>query len=560
MNPLAAKATSLAELKTELKAQQEQHDLQLWLQAEKSLIQGFSPEHLRTSGLLSVKRQRWQPALLRLEQAVSSGVCDLQTLDALGEAAYQAKMPQALLAHAQYYRQPKVATHMVRAFLLLSEFKAAEEYLALAENSLLKAGLTALLGVKENIKTSREAMFLPLSVSAELNFAELNFSEYWQALSVVADAAKNNAVTQLAELRSKAIDYANPRIHYNQALRLLAKGEFRAGWKLYEWRLVPGSQCAQPTRLVDIPMWEGEDLGEVASENKSLLLVLEFGFGDQIFALRYAQELIRVLGFTAGLHIAVGKELWALVKESFPQATRHPLESLWHTRYWQTQSASPPVDYWCYSFSVPARFGCTNPVQTAGYLKAPENLVKACQQQIQKMNPQKLPVKALVWHGDMANAAMRTRAYEVSEFLKQTEVLKTPSVIVCLQKDVTADELQILKSLVSQAGGVLFNAASELIDFAITSAWIKAVDHVYSCDTAVAHLAGALAAPTTVMIRNKSIWHWRKENRAENNKAVWYDSVQVKYALELENSYMFDMRTEAPEAPSVHAGAREKTW
>jgi len=523
-------------------------DMQLWLDSEKALIQDFSPEHLRTSGLLSVKKQRWQSALLRLEAAVSQGINDLQTLDALGEAAYKAKMPEALLPLAAHYRHPMIATHLIRALLLLGEHAAAQEHLVFAENSLLKTALVSLLGVKENIQTSIEAMLAPLLVQKSqkdqtdlagkpVDFSQLSLTEYWQALAAVADAAENRELTELAERRSKFLAYTNPVIHYNQALRLLAQGEFRAGWKLYEWRLVPGSQCAMPTSLANTSMWEGEDL-----KDKSLLIVVDFGFGDQLFGLRYIRALMSELAPDA-LHIAVSKELWALVKENFPQATLHPLEGIWQASGTSTLSRHK-IDFWCYSLSIPARFYCTEPIHTSGYLVAPADLVKAKRDQIQKLSQQlnlqqKLPVKGLVWRGDMATLAMRTRAYSLTEFLKVTEVLKTPSLIICLQKGVSAEELQILASSVIESGGVLLNAEPGLVDFACTAAWMANLDHLYSCDTSTAHLAGALAVSTTVLIRNKSIWHWRQENE----KSVWYDSVQVKYALAMEYSYMFEIRS-----------------
>ena len=143
---------------------------------------------------------------------------------------------------------------------------------------------------------------------------------------------------------------------------------------------------------------------------------------------------------------------------------------------------------------------------------------------------------------------MRTRAYTVQEFLIESQILNNPCIVVCLQKDVTTEELAELRLAVEASGSHLIDASVSLHNFAHTAAWMLCLDHMWSCDTATAHLAGALAVRTTVMIRNKSIWHWLCDT---NYKSVWYDFIKVKYALAPAHSYMFDIRSEHPEMVSV---------
>jgi hypothetical protein len=504
----------------------------LWLEAEKALTGRFhpetSPESMRTAGLLAAQSHSWPSALLRLEDAVRNGIHDLQTLDALGEAAYQTQTPQALLPFQNLYRDPMIAIHLARALMMLGQIPAARELLKLAPDSLFKAAVAAVLGVEKDIETSIAAMLRPLS---NMDMRTVNSIEYWQALAPVAEAAGRKDLVQLAERRLKALAYTKPVIHYNQSLRLLAEGEFRAGWKLHDWRLVPGSPCPAETAFMDFSMWEGEFLTK-----QRLLVVMENGFGDQIFGLRYLQALADE---GADIDVAVGAELSALVQASFPAMKVHDMNKAREPNYWQNK---PRPDFWTYCLSIPSRTDLWEPLQTAGYLKAPENLVAQYKLNLKMRNPHKLPVYGLVWHGDIRTAPMRTRAYTLHEFLQESEILKTPCLIVCLQKDATAEELSELQVQIDNAGCQLVNAVTTLTDFAHTSAWISCVDHMWSCDTATAHLAGALGLRTTVMIRNKAIWHWRCDTKTQ--KSVWYDSCRIKYALTPPISYMFEIRAE----------------
>lgn len=512
---------------------EDKETFKIWGDAEKILTQHVSPEHMRTSGLISAQLKNWNSSLLRLEEAVRNGIHDWQTLDSLGEAAYRASMPEALLPIEQLYQNPIVAIHMARALIMLGDLKGAEEYLKLAPETMLKAAIKALLGFKNNIESSMAAMFLPVT-QFEKEIKNLNYIEYWQALAPIADAAKRSDLVRLAERRLKALAYERPVHHYNQALRLLMEGEYSAGWKLYDWYMVPGSPCADKTEFGDLPLWEGENL-----KNKKLLVILANGAGDQIFSVRYLRALLEE---GAQIEVAVDKEIRPLLELNYPTFKFHDRLLAEDKKYWTSQlSAKSLPDYWVYSFSIPARADLCQPIQTKGFLCSPPLLALDCQAFIKTQNPNALPIFGLTWHGKMLTPSMRTRAYTISEFLAESKILEKPRVIICLQKDATEDELIFLQAEVHKSGGIFINAANTLIDYAQTAAWMSTLDQMFSCDTVTAHLAGALAVPTTALIRNRAIWHWRCE---DDFKSVWYDSVKVQFALDPKISYMFEMRTD----------------
>ncbi|MGL5510899.1 MAG: tetratricopeptide repeat protein, partial [Microcoleaceae cyanobacterium] len=72
--------------------------------------------------------------------------------------------------------------------------------------------------------------------------------------------------------------------HSNLGMTLLSTGEWQEGWREYEWRKkFPGYE---PPKYPQ-PVWQGEDL-----TGKTILLVPEQGFGDNIQFIRYVPELI----------------------------------------------------------------------------------------------------------------------------------------------------------------------------------------------------------------------------------------------------------------------------
>jgi ADP-heptose:LPS heptosyltransferase len=69
---------------------------------------------------------------------------------------------------------------------------------------------------------------------------------------------------------------------------------------------------------------------------------------------------------------------------------------------------------------------------------------------------------------------------------------------------------------------VVDNSAA-LADFADTAALLSLMDLVISVDTSVAHLAGALARPTWVLLPFSAEWRWLIE-RADS---PWYPTMRL---------------------------------
>ena len=123
----------------------------------------------------------------------------------------------------------------------------------------------------------------------------------------------------------------------------------------------------------------------------------------------------------------------------------------------------------------------------------------------------------LAWSGNPTHAGDAKRSLP-AEYL--TDVTHIPGCIfVSLQKGGVATDLATLRS----RGIDLHDFSSELQDFRDTAACISALDAVVSVDTAVAHLAGALAKPTFVALPFAADWRWL----AHGDTTPWYPTMRL---------------------------------
>ncbi len=476
-------------------------------------------DHIRAAGLRAAYQQQWSIALVYLSRAVRAGAFDLETLDALAQAAYKSHTPEALGPFQNHYKYPALAAQMARAFLMLGDLPSTHEFLGYASESGLKAGVKALAELSFDVERAAENF---LRVAREYN--DLDFPEFWRTLAAVADSVGDEAATRLAERRSQGRAYSDPNIHFNQALRMLGKKEFRAGWRLFEFRLVPGTRNPNRMELGRIRHWEGENIS-----GKRILVYFEQGLGDVIFSARY---LLSLMERGAQVEAAVPRSLISLLEHSFPRAKVHDQAEAIKEEYWEERSKP---HFWVYSMSIPARAGIYEPVNTAKYLDVPPSLQIEVKNRLKELNPTNLPVFAINWRGRVDTEADRTRAYSALELGQCSGVLREPCFVISVQKDAQDAELNQLQKVVQTTGGKLFNAAPLLQDFAHTGAWIRSSQHLFTCDTSVAHLGGALGHPTTVMARNTAIWQWTIREGCTPlptpRQATWYDSVDVQAML-----------------------------
>lgn len=304
-----------------------------------------------------------------------------------------------------------------------------------------------------------------------------------------AEAAYRRALTL-------APDHADAR--YNLGLLLLSLGRFEEGWTCYEARY--DHRRRQPSAVppaLPFPQWQGEPL-----LGKSLVVWPEQGFGDEIQFARYLPSLKRlgVVRLTLVCKPALKPLLATLAGVDRVAALGEPLE---------------PHDYWTFALSLPRHLWagvgtCADPLP---YLGVPPERRERWRSRLPTDG--KLRV-GLAWKG---SASHRNDAHRsLSGLADLTPLWSVPGVsFISLQKGQGEDEGSLLADRLPMT-----LLGQDFADFADTAAVVEQLDLVICVDTAVAHVAGALAKPCWVLVPSfETDWRWLRE-RADS---PWYPGI-----------------------------------
>ena len=279
--------------------------------------------------------------------------------------------------------------------------------------------------------------------------------------------------------------------HNNLAMTLLLRGDFENGWREFEWRRRrPGREHER----LAAPEWQGEGFA-----GKTLLVMAEEGHGDAIQFLRY---LPAVAARGGKLALAVHRPLVALTQRLVPGAAVVALEA-----------PLPRFDIWCLSMSLPRLFGTVLETVPAAvpYLSIDPGVAERWRERLAGNGELKV---GLVWSGALKylHNARRAIAAERLAPLFGAQGVRWFS----LQVGKPAAELGRLPRGIT-------DLSSDLTDFTETAGAISALDLVISTDTAVPHLAGALARPVWVMLAFMPDWRWMLDR--ETNP--WYPTMRL---------------------------------
>jgi hypothetical protein len=118
----------------------------------------------------------------------------------------------------------------------------------------------------------------------------------------------------------------------------------------------------------------------------------------------------------------------------------------------------------------------------------------------------------LTWAGGVAHKSDRLRSLHLSQLLP---LMNTNAIFVSLQKGPVPGQIA--------DGFNLIDWTEEFFDLADTAALITQLDLVISVDTAVAHLAGALARPTWTLLPFNPDWRWM----LNRDDSPWYPTMRL---------------------------------
>jgi hypothetical protein len=243
------------------------------------------------------------------------------------------------------------------------------------------------------------------------------------------------------------------------------------------------------------PQWQGDDLA-----GRTVLVHAEQGFGDTLQFVRY---LDRARGANGRVILVVPAPLERLLRP-LPGVTVLP-----------AGAPLPAFDVHLPLMSLPRVFGTrldTIPAEVP-YLSADPAAVAAWRE---RLAPDALTV-GLVWSGNPDHQYDGQRSIPVEPLLA---ALQVPGVAVySLQKAVRPVD----RAVPADRFGAVVDLAPKLSDFHDTAAAVTALDLVISVDTAVVHLAGALARPVWTLLPFVPDWRWL----AGRDDSPWYPTMRL---------------------------------
>lgn len=293
-----------------------------------------------------------------------------------------------------------------------------------------------------------------------------------------------------------AIDPHFADAHFNRAVTQLYCGDFKNGWRNYEWRWKNAQRLGiGEERQFDKPLWLGED----AIAGKRLLLHSEGGLGDSLQFCRYA-PLAAALGATVYLEVQRPLKSMLAKLEGISLAVAR-------------DDWLPEFDFHCPLMSLPLAFKTTLETIPAmpNYLRNDKAVVARWQLLLEDS---KRPRVGLVWSGNPKNLIDRRRSIHISDWIPY---LPREFDYFCLQKDVRQEDEATL------ALDPFIRRFDLEVDMVSNAALCECMDVVISVDTSVAHLSGALGRPTWILLPYVPDWRWLRDR----SDCPWYPSATL---------------------------------
>jgi Flp pilus assembly protein TadD len=288
----------------------------------------------------------------------------------------------------------------------------------------------------------------------------------------------------------------NARLHRNYSYALLRWGDFQRGWREGEWRWKEKPPCQPP---LDEPVWDGKPL-----EGRTILVHTEQGFGDTIQFIRYLPlvkargsqtivcsepRMMELVRSCSGIDRVVSK------REPLPNFDVH------------TALMSLPAVLGTELSSIPAEvpYLATDPALIDSWAASLKNLGSGFK-------------VGIAWQGNPDYPGDRYRSIPLATFAPLAEIEGVR--LISLQKGHGSEQLDDVAFEVEDLGPRLDEGTGAFME---TAAVIQNLDLIITSDTAIAHLAGALAAPVWVPLSTASDWRFLMDRQ----DCPWYPTMRL---------------------------------
>jgi tetratricopeptide (TPR) repeat protein len=492
------------------------------------------PRLMLNRGAMLLQLQRPREALTAFDKAIAAGVAQALAWFNRGVALTALSRPdEALAAYDEaLLLQPDYTDAFINRGLVLESLQRPNEALLSYERALslnpeameAKANRTSLLarmGHREEAMAEFDELIAlepdnPVhysnrgAVLKTVGQPELAIRDFDKALSLVPDDAallSNRAITLQSVGRfdealadyERAISLGAPAdvLQFNYGVLLLLLGRFAEGLPHYEKRRFG----AAPPDLDPAQRWQG--LSQSVA-GKTVLVYGEQGLGDIIQLSRYLIDLS-----------AMGAKIVFAIRDSMVRLLRTLPVSM---TFIPENTRPAAFDYHVAMGSLPLAFGIE--LQTIAapvpYLKAePERSAKWRT----RIGSHGLRI-AISWQGKIHGINDPFRAFPLAVLAPLAAI---PGVrLISLQKGEGVEQLDALpEGMVVEKLGDDFDAGIDA--FIDTTAVMEACDLVISCDTSIAHLAGALGRPVWVALKSVPEWRWQMDR----TDTPWYPTMTL---------------------------------
>lgn len=316
----------------------------------------------------------------------------------------------------------------------------------------------------------------------------------------------DNGKFQEAEAITRTIlehDPNHEKSQGNLGFCLLARRDW-SGWKGYHKNI--GTDWRPKVVYGDEPEWDG-------THGKTVAIYGDQGLGDEI---SFASVLPDAIAVCKKLILDCDERLAGLFRRSFPQAkvygTRRAKDGQW-AKADRHVDASLPLGQLGEFFRLsdgdfprtPYLISC--PIRTAGWESVFKRLRK--------------PVIGIAWTGGIPKTNSRNRKIALDDFLPVFDTIDAH--FVSLQYKDAAQEIAAFRASHPHVDLVQYPWATLTNDYDDTAALIAACDAVICIQTAVAHTAGGLGIPVTVLVPKATTWRYGQVG----DSIPWYESLRV---------------------------------
>jgi len=336
--------------------------------------------------------------------------------------------------------------------------------------------------LKESISAYKKA----IKINPKLNTMWINLARVYETMGNYTESEK------CYEYILKNIDQNDSLAKFNLSLVLLKKGNFKEGFKNFEFRF--DHPLYGKRRFIKLPLLENLKI----VKDKKILVWMEGGFGDAILFCRYVEKLLEL-----GAHITyeVQPSLIDIIKTLNPKIN-----------YVSSKNKElDDFDFQIPLMSLPLLFetNLKNIPNKTPYLKADKKLDNYWKLELKKYSKPKI---GLVWSSSSSAALAKFRSMNIKNL---QPIINKQYHYFSLQNSISDNDTIFLKK------NNIINLGNQNLDniFAI----INNLDLVISIDTLFAQIAGSLNIPIWVMVNLDSDWKWllwRKDS-------PWHSSMKV---------------------------------